>query len=252
MDGQDRDRVGVGIELGRRRIVARLDERRQVRRHEHRAIVGEQRRLRADDLEEAGDVLERLLGGRRVRPDEPGEQPAAAQEAVQQLPGRAFVGGGRVGAQVGHEPMHDRPGVGRDAQDARLPVELLEDRPHRAVAAARHVDDRGQVLAAEPVDVRRRERVQVDARLEVGDDAQEREQEPDLRPGIQPGRPREAPRDPGDVQRPQDRIRVAVGADEDGVVARRGAGLHPPADLGRDPVGLLGARREHLEPDRRR
>ncbi len=45
---------------------------------------------------------------------------------------------------------------------------------------------------------------------------------------------------------------MAVGADEDRVVARRGAGLDPPSDLGGDPVGLLRARREDLEPDRRR
>ena len=37
-----------------------------------------------------------------------------------------------------------------------------------------------------------------------------------------------------------------------GVVARRGAALDPPADLGGDPVGLLRAGREDLEADRRR
>ena len=103
-----------------------------------------------------------------------------------------------------------------------------------------------------PYDLGRRERVQVDARVEVGDDAQERQQQADLGPGVQPGRAREAPRDAGHVERAQDRVGVAVGPDEDGVVARRGAGRDPPADLGGDPVRLLGARREGLEPDRAR
>ena len=73
MDGQHRDSVGVRIELGGGRVVAGLDERREVPRDEDRPVVGEERRLRADDLEEARDVLELLLGGRRVRADQPGE-----------------------------------------------------------------------------------------------------------------------------------------------------------------------------------
>ena len=48
------------------------------------------------------------------------------------------------------------------------------------------------------------------------------------------------------------RVGVAVRADEDRVVARRGTGGDPPADLGGDPVGLVGAGREGLEPDRSR
>ena len=39
----------------------------EVRRDEDRAVVGEQRGLGADDLEEPGDVRERLLGGRPCR-----------------------------------------------------------------------------------------------------------------------------------------------------------------------------------------
>ena len=133
-----------------------------------------------------------------------------------------------------------------------LPVQLLEDLADRAVPAAGHVDDRGQVLAAEAVHLRRRERVQVDARLGLRHDAQEREQQADLRPGVQAGRPREAPRDAGDVERPQEGVGVAVGPDEDGVVARPSAGGDPAADLGDDPVRLVRGGRERLQRDRGR
>ena len=109
MDGQDRDGVGVRVELGRRRVVARLDERGEVRRDEDGPVVGEQRRLRADDLEEARDVLELLLGGRRVRADQPGEDAAPAQEAVQELTGGSLVGRLRVAAQVRDERDGPRP-----------------------------------------------------------------------------------------------------------------------------------------------
>ena len=44
---------------------------------------------------------------------------------------------------------------------------------------------------------------------------------------------------------------MAVGPDQDGVVARGGPGLDAPADLGGDPVGLLRPGGEDLEPDRR-
>ena len=45
---------------------------------------------------------------------------------------------------------------------------------------------------------------------------------------------------------------MAVRPDEDRVVAGRRPGLDPAPDLRRDPVGLLGAGPEDLEPDRRR
>ena len=43
---------------------------------------------------------------------------------------------------------------------------------------------------------------------------------------------------------------MAVGADQHGMIAGRSAVGDPPPDLGGDPVGLLGSRREGLEPDR--
>ena len=42
---------------------------------------------------------------------------------------------------------------------------------------------------------------------------------------------------------------MAVGPDQDGMIAGRGAVRDPPADLGGDPVRLLGARGEGLQPD---
>ena len=152
--------------------------------------------------------------------DQPGEQAAAAQEPVEELAGRKLMGGICVAAQVGDQLRDRGPGLGRDAEDPGLALELLEDRPDRPVPAACHVDDRGQVFAAEAIDLRRREGVQVDARAEVGGDPQEREQQPDLRPRVEPGRPGEPPRDRGHVESPQDRVGVAVGPDEDRVVAR--------------------------------
>ena len=85
VDGQDRDRVHVGVELGGRRVVARLDQRLEMSRDERGAIVGEQRRLRPDDLEETGDVAEGLLGGDRWRRGQPPERPGLPQEGVQDL-----------------------------------------------------------------------------------------------------------------------------------------------------------------------
>ena len=65
VDGDDGDRVRVGVEIGRRRVVAGLDQRLQVRRQEDGPIVREQARLGPDDLEEPGHVSQRLFGGRR-------------------------------------------------------------------------------------------------------------------------------------------------------------------------------------------
>ena len=105
-----------------------------------------------------------------------GEPARVPQERVQDLAGRPLVGQRRVRAQVGDEP---RPRVAASpGESRRMPgwrSELLEDLPDAAVAAARGVHDRRQVLAAEAVELRRGEGVHVDARRpEVGDGAQER------------------------------------------------------------------------------
>ena len=186
VDGQDGDRVDVGIEVGGRRVVAGLDERLEVRRDEDRAVVGQQRGLAADDLEEPGDVAERLLGRDGVGGGQPGQQSRSRAGTRRAAPRPVARGRSR---RSGAGPRRARWTAARvagiDAQDPGLSVELLEDRPHRPVAPAGHVDDGGQVLAAEPVDLGGREGVQVDARLRIRDDPQEREQEADLGPRVQ-------------------------------------------------------------------
>ena len=93
--------------------------------------------------------------------------------------------------------------------------------PHRPVAPARHVDDGGEILAADRIHLGRRKRVEIHARVRVGDRPKEGQQQPDLGPGIEPGRTGEPPRDAGDVEGAQDRIGVTVRPDEDRVIARR-------------------------------
>ena len=93
MDGQHRDRVSVRIEIGGRRIVARLDQRLEMAGDERRPIVGEQGRLGPHDVEEPGDVAERLFGGDGVARRKPREGPGIAQERVEDFAG---------GPQVGH------------------------------------------------------------------------------------------------------------------------------------------------------
>ena len=159
MDGQDGDRVGVGIELGGGWIVAGIDERCKVRGDEDGAVVDQKGRPGSDDLKEARDVLELLLGRRRVRRDELGEQATRLEEPIQQLACGEVVGGLGVPAQSADQPGHGGARLGGDAQDPWLSIELLEDRPHRAVPAAGHVDDRGQVLAAEAIHLGCRQRV---------------------------------------------------------------------------------------------
>jgi hypothetical protein len=117
VDREDRDGVGVRVEFGRRGIVAGLDEGRQMGRDEDRPIVGQEGGLGPDDLEEPRDVLERLLGGRRVCRDEPCEQAAPAQEAVEQFARRPLVRRLRVVAQVPDQPMDGRARLGAEAQD---------------------------------------------------------------------------------------------------------------------------------------
>ena len=69
----------------------------EMRRDEDRPVVGQQRRLAADDLEEPRDVAGALPRRRACRwPASLRQQPARAQEPVQQLAGRPLVGDLRV------------------------------------------------------------------------------------------------------------------------------------------------------------
>ena len=130
-----------------------------------------------------------------------------------------------------------------------LARELLEHLVHGAVPPARGGHDVDEVRAAQAVQLRRRERVHVHRRVGVRDRPQEREQQPDLGSRVEPGRPREPPRDPLEVERPEDRVRGRVRAHEDRHVAVRRTFAHPARDVRRDPVGLLGAGGERLVPD---
>ena len=251
MDREHGDRIGVGIELGRRRVVAGLDEGLEMAGHERAPVVGQHRRLGPDDVEEAGDVLDRLLRGRIVGGRVTGQPARIAQERVEDLARRACVGELRVATEVGDEPAQRRAGRRRQAEQAGLAVELLEDVPDRPVPPARAGDDRRQVVAAEAVHLGCGQGVHVDARAEVGDRPQEGEQQPDLGPGVQAGRPREPPGQPGDVEAAQDRVCLGVRPDEDRVVPRGRSAGDPRGDLPGEPVGLLGPAGERHLADRR-
>ena len=178
--------VGVRIEIGRRRIVAGVDQRLQVAGHERRTVVGEERRLRADDVEESRDVAEALLGGRGRRGGQPRQDPAVPQEGVQHLAGGSIVGRRHVPMEVGHEAVHAGSGRRGEPEDARLPLQLVHGGEHGSVLASGEVHDRRQVVAAEGVHLRGREGVDIDARVRIGDRPQEGHQQPDLRAGVQP------------------------------------------------------------------
>ena len=110
MDRQHGDGIRVRIEVRRGRIVAGLDQRLEMTRHERGAVIGEQRRLGADDVEEAGDVAKLLLAATDASTARRAERAAPTQERVQDLPGRPLVGQRRVLAQVGDEVAWPRPG----------------------------------------------------------------------------------------------------------------------------------------------
>ena len=182
------------------------------------------------------------------------EEPAAAQEPVEHLAGRPLVGELGVAAQVASTSRCDgRPGLGRDAQDPGLALELVEDRPDRAVAAAGHVDDRGQVLAAEPV--RPRRPPGRTGRRSTSRSATTRRKASSSRTSGRAYSP-EVPENrhgmPAMFRRAQDRVGVGVGADEDRVVARARRRPRSAGRSRRRSSPPPPARREDLEPDRGR
>ena len=250
VDRHHRHGVRVGVDVRRGRVVPGQDQRLEVARQEDRAVISQERRLGADDVEEARDVGQRLLGGHRVRLRQPLEPPGALEERVDDLAGGALVRQLHVRLEVRDELCGSGPRLGRQAQDPRLSAELLQDLEHGPVAAARHLDDAHQVRPTQAVQLRRRQRVHIHGRRGIRDRPQERQEELDLGPGIQPAGPGEPPRDPLQVEGPQDRIRRGVGADEDGCVLGPCPLPDPPCDVLRDPVRLLRAARERLVPDR--
>ena len=107
VDGQHRDHVGVRVDLGRRLVIARIDQRLQMTDQEDSPIVREEGRLATDDLEEPGHVLERLVAGSAGRRGQPGEQAGPLQEGVQHLAARSLVGDLAVGPQVANQATDD-------------------------------------------------------------------------------------------------------------------------------------------------
>ena len=194
VDGQDGDRIEVRVELRRGRVVAGLDERLEMTGHEDGPIVRKDRRLGTDDLEEPSDVAEGFLGRDRVRCCEPGEHAASAQEPIQQLARRLLVGRLAIGLQVRDQAVTWRAISGPPAGSPAA-RRVHQDGPDGPVPSTRHVDDAGQILAAQAVELRGRERVDVDARLRISDDPEEGQQETDLRTAVQARGPRKSPRD---------------------------------------------------------
>ena len=138
----------------------------------------------------------RFLGRRRVRRGQPREHPArragtgtaARRPAARGPPPRSHGGPRRADATVARVsgPTRRMPGC-RSSSSSTAQTERFRRRAMLTMA----------VRSSPPsaVDLGRGQGVQVDARIGVGDDAQEGEQQPDLGPGVQPRRPGEPPRD---------------------------------------------------------
>ena len=133
VDRQDGHRIGVRIELGRRRVVARVDERLEVGRDEDRPVVDEQAPTVPRTISKNRAMFaERLLGGDGVGGRQSRQQAARPEEPVQQLPGRPLVRDLAVPTQVREQLGDRRARLRADPQDARLAVQLLEDRRGRS------------------------------------------------------------------------------------------------------------------------
>ena len=143
-----------------------------------------------------------------VAAGELGQPAGVAKERVEHLARGPALREVAVAAQVGGQP--GERGAARRARGASRPgcvLELLEHLEHAAVPPPRRARHLGEVAGRDPEALRGGEGVDVDARRRVGDRAQQREQEPDLRPRVQARRAREAPRQPGGVERSEDRRR---------------------------------------------
>ena len=185
VDRQYRDRVRVRIEVRRRRD----------RRPPRSASGGGARRTSPDRRPGAptGRGRCRRTGRRSGAPLRPPTvlarpagraSPVSPQERVEDLARRSLVGERREPAQVGDEPVHaptgstrpDRRRPGWRSSSSRTSQSVRFRRRALATIAVRSSPPR-------PYGLRRGERVDVDARAEVRDGPQEREQQPDLRAG---------------------------------------------------------------------
>ncbi len=251
MDGEDGDRIRIGIEVCSRWVVPGVDEGLEVPSNEDRPIVGQEAGLRSNDVEEAGHIAEGFVTAVLGCCGESREEPAVPEERIQDLACRPFGGQRAVAREVPQEPAHGLPRSGGNPQEARLVVQLIHHLPDGPITPPGQVDDRGQVVTGDPVQVGCRQGIHVHARVEIRDGSQEGHQQADLGPGVESRRTGESPWDAGQVECPQDGIGVAVGPDEHGMVPRPRPGAQPSGDVGGDPVRLLRSRGERLEPDRR-
>jgi hypothetical protein len=185
VDGQHRHGVRVRVQVGCRRIVARVDERLQVPGHEHGAVIAEQRGLGPDDVEEAGDIGQARLRTGRLSGSQPGQHAAAAQERVQDLTGRALVGQLEIATHVGDERSDLGPARRAQADEPGLLDQLLQHGPYRSIASPGGVHDGAQVLAIHADQVRAAQRVDVDAGVRISHHPQERHEDPDVGPPVQ-------------------------------------------------------------------
>ena len=254
VDRQDGDRIGVGVEIGRR------PDRRPPRSGSARCA----RRGRRPGRRRASADWSRMSSKKRATlrsassaagdsaPGERGQQPELAQERVEDLAGRPLVGEARRTA-AGRATSRSRAARVAGETRSRPGWRPSSSRISQTVRLRRRarIDDRRQVLAAEAVDAptqrgRRRRRSSRGRRSA----RRNGEQQPDLGPGVQARGAREAPRD----RRPRSgcagsgRRRRSSGRGRRGRAVRAPAAIRP-ADLGGDPVGLLRAGRERLVPD---
>jgi len=104
-------RGGVGVELGRGRVVAGFDQGRQVRDEERHSVVCEEHRLSPNHLEEPGHVRQGFLRRCGVGRGKAREEPCVAQERIQNFTGRANMGQVGKAPKVGHHAANGLPGL---------------------------------------------------------------------------------------------------------------------------------------------
>ena len=147
-------------------------------------------------------------------------RPGVEQELVEELPRGALARQLHVALEIGDHPAHRRHALLAQTDLIRHGAQHVEEPPVLPVGvgrALRQVDD------GDLVDVRRREVVQADGIVRMGDGAEERDQQPHLRPAVEPGVAGEGPRDAAHVERAEEGVGVVVGPDEDREVLVRPA-----------------------------
>ena len=229
-------------------VVARpIRQQVEVRHQEREARIGQHGGLVPNEGEQAHDGLHRDVPV--GLPCQAGQAAAAPQVVVEDLRGRSPVGHLAGGLDVTDQPLHGRPGGGRDAHDARLGDQLAQHLPERPVPSAGHLEQCREVRSAEVVRLRRGEGVQVQGGGRIGGRAQEGQQLAACRPPEQAaaaGGPRRQPRP---VERLEEGQRVAVAAHEDGHLPQRQARGRPGGQGVGDPGRFRLHGREALADD---